>query len=145
MARVIGSAIGRLPCSTPCASRSGTGRRTRVMYKSGKDVWAPELLARRPDLNMTMVDKYLHDLYRVRPDFVYSVSRDFARSCRTPMLVMPDDAPRAPVPTSVDITSLGPNAEVTVYQWRDPPELKKRTINRVRTFLKAHQPVTASR
>jgi hypothetical protein len=42
---------------------------------------------------MAMVDKHLHDLYRVRPDFVYSVSRDFARSCQTPMLVMPDDSP----------------------------------------------------
>jgi hypothetical protein len=40
-----------------------------------------------------MVDKYLHDLYPARPDFVYSVSRDFARSCQTPMLVMPDDTP----------------------------------------------------
>jgi hypothetical protein len=90
-----------------------------VMYKSGKDVWAPELLGRRPDLN-TMVDKYLHDLYSVRPDFVYSVSRDFARSCQTPMLVMPDDTPAHPYQTSVDIASLAPNAEVTVYPWRDP-------------------------
>jgi hypothetical protein len=66
------------------------------MCKSGKDIWAPEQLARRPDLNMAMVDKYLHDLYRVRPDFVYSVSRDFARSCQTRMLVMPDDTPAHP-------------------------------------------------
>jgi hypothetical protein len=29
---------------------------------------------------------------------------------------------------------------VTVYPWKDPPELKARTINRVRAFLKAHQP-----
>jgi hypothetical protein len=116
-----------------------------VMYKSGKDFWAPELLARRPDLNMAMVDKYLHDLHRVRPDFVYSVSRDFAWSCQTPMLVMPDDSPAHPYQTSVDIASLAPNAEVTVYPWREPPELKERTINRVRIFLKAHQPETASR
>ena len=115
------------------------------MCKSGKDVWAPEQLARRPDLNMAMVDKYLHDLYRVRPDFVYSVSRDFARSCQTRMLVMPDDIPAHAYQTSIDIASLAPNAEVTVYPWRDPPELKERTINRVRTFLEAHQPVTASR
>jgi len=107
-----------------------------VMYKSGKDVWPPELLARRPDLNMAMVDKYPHDLYRVRPDFVYSVSRDFARSCQTPMLVMPDDTPAHPYQTSVDIASLVPNAEVTVYPWREPPELKERTINRVRTLPK---------
>src|SRR5206468_5554155 len=51
-----------------------------VTYKSGKDNWAPALLSNRPDLNMAQVDMYLHNLYRVQPDFVYSVSRDFARS-----------------------------------------------------------------
>ena len=115
-----------------------------VMYKSGKDVLGPRAArpAARPEYGN---GRYLHDLYRVRPDFVYSVSRDFARSCQTPMLVMPDDTPAHPYQTSVDIASLAPNAEVTVYPWREPPELKERTINRVRIFLKAHQPVTASR
>ena len=100
------------------------------MYNSGRNVWAPELLARRPDLTMETIEAYLHNLYRVQPDFVYSVSRDFARSCQTPMLVMPDDTPAHPYQTSVDIASLAPNAEVTVYPWREPPELKARTINR---------------
>src|SRR5438105_1268249 len=50
-----------------------------------------------------------------------------------------------PYQTSVDVVSLAPNAEVMVYPWRDPPELKEPTINRVRTFLEADQPVTASR
>ena len=27
-----------------------------VMHRSGREVWAPELLARRPDLNMTMIE-----------------------------------------------------------------------------------------
>jgi hypothetical protein len=45
----------------------------------------------------------------------------------------------------MDIASLAPNAEVTVYPWKEPPELKARIIERVRTFLKAHQPVTAVR
>jgi pimeloyl-ACP methyl ester carboxylesterase len=111
------------------------------MYNSGRDNWAPELLARRPDLTMAQVEKYLHNLYRVRPDFVYSVSRDFVRSCPTPILVMPDDTAGHPYHTSVDIASLAPNAEVTVFPWREPPELLARTINRVRTFLKAHQPM----
>jgi hypothetical protein len=39
---------------------------------------------------------------------------------------------------------LAPNAEVTGYPWREPPELKERTINRVRTFLQAHQPMRAA-
>jgi pimeloyl-ACP methyl ester carboxylesterase len=116
-----------------------------VMYNSGRDAWAVELRARRPDVSMETIAAYLHNLYRVRPDFVYSVSRDFARSCQTPMLVLPDDTPAHAYQTSVDIASLAPNAEVTVYPWKDPPELKARTINRVRTFLKAHQPVTAAR
>jgi hypothetical protein len=59
----------------------------------------------------------------------YSVSRDFVRSCQTPMLVMPDDTPAHPYQTAVDIASLTPNAEVTVFPWREPPELKERTIN----------------
>src|SRR5262249_37045209 len=54
------------------------------MYNSGRDVWAPELLPKRPDLNMELVQKYLHALYRVQPNFVYSVSKDFARTCKTP-------------------------------------------------------------
>jgi hypothetical protein len=44
----------------------------------------------------------------------------------------------------VDIASLAPKAEVTVYPWKEPPELKERTIDRVRTFLKGHQPQTAA-
>ena len=109
------------------------------MYNAGRDVWAKELRARRPDVSMETIEKYLHNLYRVRPDFVYSVSRDFAKSCQTPMLVLPDDVVAHPLQTSIDIASLCPNAEITVFPWKEPPELKARTINRARTFLKRHQ------
>ena len=115
-----------------------------VMYNSSRDVWAPELRARRPEVTMATVTAYLNNLYRVRPDFVYSVSRDFARSCQTPMLIMPDDTPAHPYQTAMDIASLAPKAEVAVYPWREPPELLAQTINRVRTFLRAHQPVSAA-
>src|SRR5229473_4362939 len=111
-----------------------------VMYNSGRDVWAKELRARRPEVSMETIEKYLHNLYRVRPDFVYSVSRDFAKSCQTPMLVLPDDVVAHPLQVSIDIASLAPNAEITVFPWKDPPELKARTINRVRAFLKRHLP-----
>jgi pimeloyl-ACP methyl ester carboxylesterase len=116
-----------------------------VMYSSGL-TWAKELRERRPDVSMETIEKYLHNLYRgARADFVHSVSRDFARNCQTPMLVLPDDTPAHAYQTAVDVASLAPRAEVTVYPWKDPPELKARTINRVRAFLKAHQPSTAAR
>src|SRR5712672_3989886 len=95
-----------------------------VMYDSGRDVWAPEFRKRRPDVSMETIEKYLHNLYRVRPDFVYSVSRDFVRSCQTSMLVLPDDVVAHPLVTSIDVASLCPNAEITVFPWKDSQELK---------------------
>jgi len=116
-----------------------------VMYNLSRDVWAKEFRERRPEVSMETIDKYLHNLYRARPDFVYSVSREFVRNCQTPMLVLPDDTPAHAYQAGIDVASLAPNAEITVYPWKEPPELKARTINRVRNFLKAHQPATAAR
>ena len=116
-----------------------------VMYELSRDVWGKEFRTRQPDVPMETIEKYLHNLYRVRPDFVYSVSREFVRGCQTPMLVLPDDTPAHAYQASVDIASLAPNAEVTVFPWKDPPELKARTINRARSFLKAHLVMTAAR
>ena len=70
---------------------------------------------------------------------MYSVSRDFAKYCQTPMLVLPDDTLAHAYQVAIDIASLAPRADVSVYPWKDPPELKARTINRARTFLKQHQ------
>ena len=109
-----------------------------VMYRSGKDIWAPALLPNRPDISQEQVDQYLHNLYRLNPDFLYSVSRDFISSCQTPILVVPDDTPAHPHQTSIDIASLAPNAEITVFPWKEPAELKVRTIERVRNFLQTH-------
>jgi len=108
------------------------------MYDAGK-TWAKELREREPDVSMDAIEKYLHDLYRVRPDFVYSVSRAFAKSCEKPMLVLPDNVDAHPLVASIDVASLCPNAEITVFPWKDPPELKARAINRARSFLKRHQ------
>ena len=109
------------------------------MYESGRDNWAKELRSRQPDVSMETIEKYLHNLYRTRPDFVYSVSRDFAKSCQTPMIVLPDDVVAHPLQVSIDIASLALNAEITVFPWKEPADLKARTINRARAFLKRHQ------
>jgi hypothetical protein len=71
---------------------------------------------------------------------VYSVSRDFATSCHTAMLVLPDDVVAHPLQVAIDIASLAKCRDRGV-PWKKPPELKARTINRVRTLLKPHQTV----
>jgi pimeloyl-ACP methyl ester carboxylesterase len=122
--------------SQPVGHRSDN---PNVLYDGSMNVWAKEFRERQPDVPAATIEKYMHNLWRARPDFVYSVTRDFAKSCQTPMLVLPDDVPAHPLQTSNDIASLCPNAEINVFPWKEPADLKARTINRVRTFLKGKQ------
>ena len=115
------------------------------MYDAGRDVWGPELCARRPDVTMEIVEQYLHNLYRMQPDFMYCVSREFAKSCQTPLLVMPDDTPSHSYDAAMDLVALAPKAQVTAYPWKESPDVKAKTINQVREFLRAHQPVNTAR
>ena len=78
------------------------------MYRHSKENWAPDFMKRRPDVSADMIEKYVHNLYAVQPDFLYSVSRDFIRNCRTPMLVLPDDVPGHPLQTSIDVARWRP-------------------------------------
>ena len=60
------------------------------------------------------------------------------------MLVLPDETPAHPLVSSVEVASLCPNAEITVFPWREPPELEVRTIDRVRKFLGDPSTIEAS-
>jgi hypothetical protein len=93
---------------------------------------------------MDSIMAYLDNLYRVQPDFVYSVSRDLVKNCQVTMLVMPDDVSAHPYQVCVDVAALAPNAEVTIYPWKESDELKAKAIDHVRSFLKKHEPVTAN-
>ena len=115
-----------------------------VFWQNNTTAWGPQLIARRPDVTMEMVEAHLTDLYRKQPDFVFSVTRDFVRSCQIPMLVMPDDVAAHPFQVSMDIFKLAPNAEVSMYPWKEPKELIPAAIERVRTFLKAHEPALSA-
>ncbi len=112
-----------------------------VMWRHCQQNWLTDFRARRPEVTTETIERYFQSLWRVQPDFLYSVPRDLIKNCRTPMLVLPDDTPSHPLRTSIDVASLAPNAEITVFPWREPPELKARTINRVRAFLKSHIPM----
>ena len=115
-----------------------------VMYRHSKENWAPGFMQRHPDVSADTIEKYLHNLYAAQPDFLYSVPRDFIRNCQIPMLVLPDDIPSHPLQSSIDVASLAPNAEITVYPWKEPAELKQRTIERVRHFLRTRVPLRAA-
>ena len=73
------------------------------------------------------------------------MTRDFVRTCQTPMLVMPDDIPAHPYAVAMEVVNLAPNAEVTMYPWKEPKDLIPQAVRHVRAFLQAHQPVPAVR
>jgi hypothetical protein len=61
------------------------------------------------------------------------------------MLVLPDDVSAHPYQTSMDVVDLAPNAEVSIYPWKESPETKAQVVEHVRGFLKKHQPVVSAR
>jgi pimeloyl-ACP methyl ester carboxylesterase len=116
-----------------------------LMFNNNMTNWGPALCARRPDITMAMVERYLHNMYRARPDFVFTVTRDFVRSCRTPLLVLPDDIPAHPYEISLEIVSLAPNAEASIYPWKESRDTIGKVVEHVRTFLKTHEPAGGAR
>src|SRR5215470_11399747 len=60
-----------------------------LFYETNMKGWGPELVKRRPEITMEMVDRFLTRMYRTNPDFVFTVSRDFVRHCQTPVLILP--------------------------------------------------------
>src|ERR1700756_3495588 len=63
--------------------------------------------------------------------------------CQTPILVLPDDAPAHPYAVAMESVRLAPNAEVSLYPWKDSPDHLEQAVRHVRTFLRAHQPAMA--
>ena len=93
---------------------------------------------------METVHDFLTSMYTDRADFVFTVSRDFVRALQTPLLIAPDDVPAHPYECAMEVASLAPNSEVTIYPWKDTQENIAEVVDHARRFLKAHEPVPAT-
>jgi pimeloyl-ACP methyl ester carboxylesterase len=111
-----------------------------LFYDGNMKTWGPALVARRPDLTMEMVDKFLTRMYRTNPDFVFTVTRDFVRNCQTPVLILPDDIPPHPYAVAMEAAMLAPQAEVSMFPWKEPKERIPLAVRQIRSFLRAHRP-----
>ena len=114
-----------------------------LLYDGSMSGWGPELVKRRPEITMDMIDKYLTKMYRTNPDFVLTVTRDFVRNCQTPVLILPDDVPPHPYAVAMESAMLAPKAEVSMYPWKEPKERIPLAVRQIRSFLRAHRPVSA--
>src|SRR5215475_6348653 len=114
-----------------------------LFYDNNMSGWGPELVKRRPEITMQMVDKFLTKMYRTNPDFVFTVTRDFVRNCQTPVLILPDDIPAHPYAVAMEAAMLAPKAEVSMFPWKEPKERIPLAVRQIRSFLKAHRPATS--
>src|SRR6202007_2827586 len=126
------------------AQPSGSRPEARdLFYENNMKGWGPELIKRRPEITMEQVDKFLTRMYRTDPDFVFTVSRDFVRQCQTPVLILPDDVPAHPYAVAMESAMLAPNAEVSLFPWKEPKERVPLAVRQIRSFLRAHRPAAA--
>jgi pimeloyl-ACP methyl ester carboxylesterase len=114
-----------------------------LFYDNNMSGWGPQLIKRRPDITMDMVEKYLTKMYK-NIDFVISVNRDFVRHCQTPVLILPDDIPPHPYAVAMEAAMLAPNAEVSIFPWKEPKERIPVAVRQIHSFLRAHRPAPAA-
>ena len=126
------------------AQPSGSRPEARdLFYDTNLKGWAPDLVKRRPDVTMEAADRFLTKMYRTNADFVFTVTRDFVRHCQTPLLILPDDIPAHPYAIAMEAAMLAPNAEVSIFPWKEPKERIPLAVRQIRSFLRAHRPAAA--
>ena len=111
-----------------------------LSYDSNMKGWGPDYAKQRGE-SMETVERYLSKMYTgPAADFVYTVSRDFVRSVKAPVLILPDDTPPHPYTIAMESAMLAQRSEVSMYPWKDTKDKIPVAVRHVRTFLRAHRP-----
>lgn len=98
--------------------------------------WAKELRGQRPEVNEAAWAAFRDNMFS--GDFVFSVTRDFVRSCLTPMLILAGNDPFHPTEVSLELARLAPNAEL-IMEWKTP-DVVGGAVERVRAYLEDRVP-----
>jgi len=105
----------------------------------GPSMWTPwgqNLIDKGADVSMETVDAYGHNLFD--SGFVFSVSKEFVKSVKTPLLLLDGNDRAHPKATSVEIAELLPGIE-RLERWREEDVVAEAT-ERMRSFLRANTP-----
>jgi pimeloyl-ACP methyl ester carboxylesterase len=111
-----------------------------IFYQNNIKGWGPDFVARRPEVSMETVAEYLNNMYTKRADFVFTVDRDFVRNCQTPVLILPDDIPAHPYAAAMETALLAPNAQVSLYPWKENSRKVALALNHIRGFMATNTP-----
>ena len=98
-----------------------------------------ETLTNRPEATQAVLDAFYQKLYA--PGFVYCCDREFARTVKTPCLVLAGNDEAHPWPISEELSKLIPGCEF-VAEWKTGAALTA-ARNRVKAFFASHTPARA--
>ncbi|HJT87517.1 MAG TPA: alpha/beta hydrolase [Bryobacteraceae bacterium] len=101
--------------------------------------WPSQIADKRPEIAVQTAEQFTTRMFETNPDFVFTVSRDFVRSCHNPVLILPDDIPAHPYAVAMECAMLAPNAEVSMFPWKQPKERIPLAVRQIHSFLKAHR------
>ena len=96
--------------------------------------WGEDLVAKRSDLTTEGMLAFGHAMWDGA--FVFSVPKDFLKTIKTPMLVLPGYDAAHPTEVGLEVAELLPNQE-TLLDWKVESAVAH-TIEVIRDFLKKH-------
>ena len=102
--------------------------------------WGATLTAKRPEISLQTIDQFVTKMFETDADFVFTVTRDFVRSCQNPILILPDEVPAHPYAVAMECAMLAPKAEVSIFPWKEPKERIPLAVRQIHSFLRAHRP-----
>jgi len=132
---LIKRAPNRVVAAVPAQPVGFRAELPNAMYEAMNTSWTEPLLKRRPEITAPMVDQFLTKMFRAKPDFVFTVTRDFVKSCQTPVLVLPDDNAGHSYVAAIESAMLAPKGQLSMYPWKDTPDKIPLVVRHVRSFL----------
>jgi pimeloyl-ACP methyl ester carboxylesterase len=109
-----------------------------LFYNNNITGWGPTLCKDNPEITPSMVANYLTKMYKNNPDFVFTVTRDFVRSCQKPILILPDDVLSHPYQVAMETAYIAPQSEVSIFPWKDSNLRIALAVRQIHSFLRAH-------
>jgi pimeloyl-ACP methyl ester carboxylesterase len=70
-----------------------------------------------------------------RPEILLQTAEQFV----VRMFVMPDEVPAHPSAVAIESAMLAPNAEMSIFPWKEPKERIPLAVRQIRSFLRAHR------
>lgn len=116
----------------------GMTEENRPMWLTNRRSWVENLVQSRSDLDAATGEAFGAQMWD-DAEFVVSVSRDFVRSCATPLVVLPGVDAMHPGVVGREIGELASDV-VLVEPWKESPDQIAHAATVVREFLHAHAP-----